>query len=229
MAPTTPGATLLFRIPKARFTRDFVRQALDLLFGVENVDASMQKSWKRQDTWAAARLDEVHTHRAVFQVESYWEPLKEGLNAIGMRTVAQYALEARNLLRLPEDGHVWLMVWLYEGNFGVTELDKAKRVTATFKRLVETLKPDFAAVDNYGENMVKRRGKDPRRFAWGAMYYDAEHVAKIGVHKLRGCAALIKQEYPDDGMWIQTWGNPFIVAKELTQEIEKELGLKQLF
>ncbi|HUR63383.1 MAG TPA: hypothetical protein VM241_02770 [Candidatus Thermoplasmatota archaeon] len=148
---------------------------------------------------------------------------------VGMATAAQYALDAADKLKLNEPDHVWLMVWLYEGNFRVTELDKAKRVTATFKRLVETLKPEFAAIDNYGENMVKRRGKDPRRFAWGAMYYDAEHVAKIGVQKLRGCAALIKQEYPDDAMWIQTWGNPFIVAKELTQQIEKELGLKQLF
>lgn len=230
MAPTTPGATLLMRIPKKQFTRELVRKAFDVLFSVENMDMPMQQGWREQGAWAEENIDLIYKHNGLMMLLSYWEPLKEG-QMLGMTTCAQYCLDssAANRLKLPDDGHVWLMVWLFEGNFRVTELDKAKRVTATFKKVVEAVKPAFAVVDNYGENMTKRRGKDPRRFAWGAMYYDAEHAERIGVDKLRGCAALIKQEYPDDGMWVQSWGNPFIVAKELTQQMEKELGLKQVF
>lgn len=230
MSPTSPGASILMRFPKARFNRDLVEQVLDALFSFDHIWSGQRKGWETLE-WREKRIAEIYANRTGIGIQTDWNQTGQA-GMIGMRTVGQYFLDLswhKMKMNLPEHDCVWIAVWMYEGNFEVTELDKVKRVTANFKRLVETLKPTFAAVDNYGENMAKRKGKDPRRFAWGAMYYDAEHVDRIGVDKLRGCAALIKEEWPDDSMWIQTWGNPFIVAKELTQQMEKELGLKSLF
>jgi hypothetical protein len=225
MALDGPGATLLMRMPAKRFNRELVEQMLGILFEIQHKDRHQSKLWENLE-WRTKYVNEIHDNRAVFGVVTFWNPPQDGL--IGARTVAQYYLDLRNKLALDEEGSIWVVIWVQEGNFDPTEFEKAKRVTANFKTIVRKLQPTFAAVDNYGENMAKRKGKDPRRFAWGAMYYDADHVERIGVDKLRGCAAKVKEEWPDDSMWVQTWENPFIVAKELTQQMEKELGLKEL-
>jgi len=214
------------RLPRGRFTRETVTAVFDHLFSLNHVSPFARKAWEAQggpDAWVPAIVDKHLTN----EVEVFWEPIKAG--GVSAEMWAQYVVDARNKLRWPEDNCVWLAVWLFQRNLPRTDSKKVNRVVSTFKELVRIAKPTFAAVDYWAENMVKRRDEDPRRFAWGAMYYDAAHAERIGADRLRNCSALIKEEWPDDSFWIQAWQNPFIVVKQLTQQFEKELGLKQAF
>lgn len=214
------------QIPDSRFTRSLATELLDYMFTVPNHSSGEKAVWQTPQG-REHRLSTLVDRRIGTGLFINWEPNRPGILRPG--DDAQFTFDPRNKLEWPTGGNAWLTVRLFQHNLPRTDSAKVDRVVEIFKQLVKIANPGFAMVDWYAENMVKRKGKDPRRYAWGAMYYDAGHVKALGKQRLQSCAAIIKEEWPTGGMWIQTWANPFIVAKELTQTLEKELGLKQVF
>lgn len=159
-----------------------------------------------------------------WSMEVYWNPVAR--SPVTNAGSVQYVMNKQNPDKLIVEGLACFRLYTGLARMPPMEGPRTGRMVETFKDVVKAVRPRFALLDHHQEVIRKRKGQDPRRFAWGATYYDADHVAAIGLDRLRNCTAIIKEEWPDDeSFWLQTWANPFVVASQLTDQISQQLAL----
>lgn len=162
-------------------------------------------------------------------VDLYLDRIPKEGEGISMRDALHFDFWAQSFARFEPANAVFLAVRVAKVPFDPVNATQLNLVLGIFKNIVRVLEPDFAAIDNWWERFAKRKGKDLRMFAWGAMHYGPALVKEVGRQEIDACAALGKEEWPGGGMWIQMWDNPFIVSNELLRQVEKELALRERF
>lgn len=101
-------------------------------------------------------------------------------------------------------------------------LEKWREVSALFE-------PEFAAIDDFEFALAKRRGKDLRRFGWGAAIYGPKLVKAIGPERFVGLPAWKVEVLRWGGIWVQAAEDPFNAPPEAKKAIEKHLELRKVF
>jgi hypothetical protein len=114
------------------------------------------------------------------------------------------------------------------GPFPDHDQDKRDFLLQVWERVVNLFQPQFALMDDFGLNVMKRRRKDLSAFAWGVTIYGPELVARVGRDRLMSAPAFQVKELPWGGVWIQVSENPFQAPPEAKKALEKHLNLKQL-
>lgn len=216
------GPSAIFRLTEHKWTLQTIEEALGQLLDRERMLPAAFKAWSQPELLRKQARSIIHGDGFPGMSRS-WNPIPAGatFTQVGGFHVQ---FDGRN-----DPGYVngkWLIARLSSNDIDRMNSHQVNQVTELFRRLAKTLLPSFAAIDWWSESFAARKNTDPRRFAWGAAYYDEAHTDAIGVEKLRNCSAVIKEEWPDDSFWIQTWANPFVVAKELTDQIALDLDLK---
>ena len=214
------AAMLVMFLQRERINAGIVQDVSTVLRAAGHMLPSNEAAFGRKE-WLQRQITRV-LNEDEWGFTLHWEPPQEGKSG----AFADYIVDAKNPDRLGLWDSACLRVFVGTIHMPPIEGPRTSKMVDTFKKVVQVVKPLFALLDVHWENIKPRAGKDPRRFAWGATYYDAEHARAIGEDRLNGCAAVIKEEWPDGSWWIQTWANPFVVAKELTDQIAIDLDLK---
>lgn len=225
MGDAVYGGMLVMFLEKERLDAALVRSVCNAIRKHGHLPAAETAAFQGEKNveWLSRMITKV-VEGGQWSLILNWEPSKDGPRQAG--AIVQYAMDIQDPDRLSFDGLACFRVYTITQHMPPIQGPRTGIMVETFKDVVKAVRPRFALLDVHHEFIAKRKGKDPRRFAWGAAYYDAAHTKAIGLEALHSSAAIIKEEWPGGGFWLQTWANPFIVAKELTDQIALDLGLK---
>jgi hypothetical protein len=220
------GACLTMKIQRGNFNQSFVEALVDHIMELEgpHMNPFQRKGWETSPAWREEMAQNVASESRRAPFSATWDLTGDLAPSTHMKCL--YTIDATNPLEYPGDD-VWLQMYMFHGNLDVTHVERVTRLTERYRSIVNFVKPRYAFVDHIQDNMKKRKGEDPRQFAWGSVYLEAIQVETIGADIIEGCSAEVKIPL-ENGLWFQPTCNPWVVDWRLKVKIASELQLKRL-
>src|ERR1051325_8432133 len=194
------AATLMMFLEKERIDGPMIRRITEALAKKGPLNQGIQTALMGGEhaDWLTNMFDQVAAGRW-WQLEVFWSPAPAAGPAPPAGSIVQYSMDTQNPDKLAIEGLACIRVYVGANHMPPMTGPRTGILVERFKEVVKMVQPRFALLDTHQDVIAKRKGKDPRRFAWGAAYYDADQVAAIGSNTVRMSSPIIKEEWPNVG------------------------------